>query len=181
MRSSGMLCLFTRATRHAQKKLQGKYKERLRELAELLSTPPHEKLGWWNWQTRTFEGRMAKAVRVQVPPRAPPPLRRSVKGSNRKRKRAVDLRAESIAIRAKSSWTRSAEVIPTKKGFGASCESPTAPGERLQCFDLCVRPMAQAGMRWAFGPECISRAFGLAVILNRRVRSVVAVIPLVAF
>ena len=30
------------------------------------------KLGWWNWQTRTFEGRMAKAVRVQVPPRAFP-------------------------------------------------------------------------------------------------------------
>ena len=28
-------------------------------------------LGWWNWQTRTFEGRMAKAVGVQIPPRAP--------------------------------------------------------------------------------------------------------------
>jgi hypothetical protein len=31
----------------------------------LLST-----LGWWNWQTRTFEGRMPKGLRVQVPPRA---------------------------------------------------------------------------------------------------------------
>ena len=28
-------------------------------------------LGWWNWQTRTFEGRMPKGLRVQVPPRAP--------------------------------------------------------------------------------------------------------------
>ena len=28
------------------------------------------KLGWWNWQTRTFEGRMPKGLRVQVPPRA---------------------------------------------------------------------------------------------------------------
>src|SRR5262245_22605587 len=27
-------------------------------------------LGWWNWQTRTFEGRMPKGLRVQVPPRA---------------------------------------------------------------------------------------------------------------
>ena len=27
---------------------------------------------WWNWQTRTFEGRVAQAVRVQVPPPAPP-------------------------------------------------------------------------------------------------------------
>ena len=26
---------------------------------------------WWNWQTRTFEGRVAQAVRVQVPPPAP--------------------------------------------------------------------------------------------------------------
>jgi hypothetical protein len=29
--------------------------------------------GWWNWQTRTFEGRMAKAVQVQVLSRAPFP------------------------------------------------------------------------------------------------------------
>jgi hypothetical protein len=29
-----------------------------------------ETLGWWNWQTRTFEGRMPKGLRVQVPPRA---------------------------------------------------------------------------------------------------------------
>jgi hypothetical protein len=28
-------------------------------------------LGWWNWQTRTFEGRMPKGVGVQVPSRAP--------------------------------------------------------------------------------------------------------------
>ncbi len=28
-------------------------------------------LGWWNWQTRTFEGRMPKGVRVQVPSRVP--------------------------------------------------------------------------------------------------------------
>src|SRR5437762_11740264 len=27
-------------------------------------------LGWWNWQTRTFEGRMPKGLRVRVPPRA---------------------------------------------------------------------------------------------------------------
>src|SRR5262249_41896643 len=27
--------------------------------------------GWWNWQTRTLEGRMAKAVQVQVLSRAP--------------------------------------------------------------------------------------------------------------
>ena len=26
--------------------------------------------GWRNWYTRTFEGRVAQAVRVQVPPRA---------------------------------------------------------------------------------------------------------------
>ncbi len=25
---------------------------------------------WWNWQTRTLEGRMVKTVRVQVPPSA---------------------------------------------------------------------------------------------------------------
>src|SRR5438477_5639410 len=31
--------------------------------------PFRKMLGWWNWQTRTFEGRMAQAVRVQVPPR----------------------------------------------------------------------------------------------------------------
>ena len=31
---------------------------------------PLQKLGWWNWQTRTFEGRMPKGLRVQVPPRA---------------------------------------------------------------------------------------------------------------
>lgn len=28
---------------------------------------------WWNWQTRTFEGRMAIALRVQIP--SPAPLR----------------------------------------------------------------------------------------------------------
>src|SRR5947199_10312044 len=27
-------------------------------------------LGWWNWLTRTFEGRMPKGLRVRVPPRA---------------------------------------------------------------------------------------------------------------
>src|SRR5204862_7755487 len=27
-------------------------------------------LGWWNWKTRTFEGRMPKGLRVRVPPRA---------------------------------------------------------------------------------------------------------------
>ena len=27
--------------------------------------------GWWNWQTRTFEGRMLSGMWVQVPPRAP--------------------------------------------------------------------------------------------------------------
>jgi hypothetical protein len=27
--------------------------------------------GWWNWQTRTFEGRMPKGVQVQVLSRAP--------------------------------------------------------------------------------------------------------------
>jgi hypothetical protein len=32
---------------------------------------PLSTLGWWNWQTRTFEGRMPKGLRVQVPPRAP--------------------------------------------------------------------------------------------------------------
>jgi hypothetical protein len=32
---------------------------------------PFSRLGWWNWQTRTFEGRMPKGLRVQVPPRAP--------------------------------------------------------------------------------------------------------------
>src|SRR5215813_9377200 len=31
---------------------------------------PLSALGWWNWQTRTFEGRMPKGLRVQVPPRA---------------------------------------------------------------------------------------------------------------
>jgi hypothetical protein len=31
---------------------------------------PLSTLGWWNWQTRTFEGRMPKGLRVQVPPRA---------------------------------------------------------------------------------------------------------------
>jgi len=31
---------------------------------------PFSTLGWWNWQTRTFEGRMPKGLRVQVPPRA---------------------------------------------------------------------------------------------------------------
>ena len=31
--------------------------------------------GWWNWQTRTLEGRMAKAVQVQVLSRAPIPER----------------------------------------------------------------------------------------------------------
>src|SRR5436853_2661040 len=30
------------------------------------------------WQTRTFEGRMPKGMRVQVPPRAPPRLRRGI-------------------------------------------------------------------------------------------------------
>ena len=30
-----------------------------------------DKEGWWNWQTRTFAGRMPKGLRVQVPPRAP--------------------------------------------------------------------------------------------------------------
>ena len=38
--------------------------DRLRKVS-FLST-----LGWWNWQTRTFEGRMPKGLRVQVPPRA---------------------------------------------------------------------------------------------------------------
>src|SRR5215471_951905 len=33
---------------------------------------PLSTLGWWNWQTRTFEGRMPKGLRVQVPPRALP-------------------------------------------------------------------------------------------------------------
>jgi hypothetical protein len=27
--------------------------------------------GWRNWQTRMFEGHMAQAVWVQIPPRAP--------------------------------------------------------------------------------------------------------------
>lgn len=26
---------------------------------------------WWNWQTHTFEGRMAIALRVQIPSSAP--------------------------------------------------------------------------------------------------------------
>src|SRR5262245_959125 len=26
---------------------------------------------WWNWQTRTFEGRVGKPVRVRIPPPAP--------------------------------------------------------------------------------------------------------------
>src|SRR5439155_22671836 len=26
---------------------------------------------WWNWQTRTFEGRVEKSMRVRVPPPAP--------------------------------------------------------------------------------------------------------------
>src|SRR6185436_10340467 len=26
---------------------------------------------WWNWQTRTFEGRVGKPMRVRVPPPAP--------------------------------------------------------------------------------------------------------------
>ena len=30
--------------------------------------PPPE---WWNWQTRTFEGRVEKSMRVRVPPPAP--------------------------------------------------------------------------------------------------------------
>jgi hypothetical protein len=25
---------------------------------------------WWNWQTRTFEGRVEKSVRVRIPPPA---------------------------------------------------------------------------------------------------------------
>src|SRR5579862_6508614 len=33
--------------------------------------PPLQLRGWWNWQTRTLEGRMAKAVQVQVLSRAP--------------------------------------------------------------------------------------------------------------
>src|SRR5215510_9979129 len=36
-------------------------------------------LGWWNWQTRTFEGRMPKGLRVQVPPRAQFPTILSVR------------------------------------------------------------------------------------------------------
>ena len=26
---------------------------------------------WWNWYTRTFEGRMPHGLRVQIPPSAP--------------------------------------------------------------------------------------------------------------
>jgi Gram-negative bacterial TonB protein C-terminal len=46
----------------------------LRNQASQLKVPA-PKLGWWNWQTRTFEGRMPKGVRVQVPPRALVPIR----------------------------------------------------------------------------------------------------------
>ena len=47
-------------------------KNLLRRRIRLLDIPPFQKmLEWWNWQTRTFEGRVAQAVRVQIPPRAP--------------------------------------------------------------------------------------------------------------
>ena len=43
---------------------------RLLEITSL-SAKIADMLGWWNWQTRTFEGRMPKGVRVQVPSRVP--------------------------------------------------------------------------------------------------------------
>ena len=33
---------------------------------------PHVLPEWWNWQTRTFEGRVGQPMRVRVPPPAPP-------------------------------------------------------------------------------------------------------------
>ena len=51
-------------------------KKNLRPIPRLLwitslSAEIADMLGWWNWQTRTFEGRMPKGVRVQVPSRVP--------------------------------------------------------------------------------------------------------------
>ena len=46
------------------------HRMRLRRPAPLVSVIPRLRV-WWNWQTRYFEVVVAKAVQVQVLPRAP--------------------------------------------------------------------------------------------------------------
>src|SRR5262249_54521530 len=40
-------------------------------LLSIVSSSPTGVPEWWNWQTRTFEGRVEKSVRVRIPPPAP--------------------------------------------------------------------------------------------------------------
>ena len=69
---------------------------------------PHPVPEWWNWQTRTFEGRVGKPMRVRVPPPAPcTPLHR------RLRCRRFDREARLAAPCQTSVWrvTRHAAAV----------------------------------------------------------------------
>lgn len=71
VRSADLTCRFVRWRK--RKIFTADRKRLLHPSARLLFKPSlfKEMLGWWNWQTRTFEGRMPKGVRVQVPSRVP--------------------------------------------------------------------------------------------------------------
>ena len=53
--------------------------------------------GWWNWQTRMFEGHVERSVRVQVPPLAPIFLKRVKKmKKNKKLIAGIDLGGTNV-------------------------------------------------------------------------------------
>jgi hypothetical protein len=78
------ISIMTRSKNNSRKRARQK---RLRAaLLHLPFTSHLLTLGWWNWQTRTFEGRMPKGLRVRVPPRARSSVgtaRRTVRTSQR--------------------------------------------------------------------------------------------------
>jgi hypothetical protein len=112
-------------------------------------------LGWWNWQTRTFEGRMPKGLRVQVPPRAQFPailsvLRLIVQNRWLSSKQVEPIRNSSniMHLRSIKLHRRRVSTCPAKKG---SCskrvDTPrrSNPSERIDNWVANTRYQRQRG------------------------------------
>ena len=83
-------------------------------------------LGWWNWQTRTFEGRMPQGVGVQVPSRVPQPKQKGGRISKQLRNApavtflpcSAEWRGERIGVPCRASrFTAKAELIAASPHF----------------------------------------------------------------
>jgi hypothetical protein len=112
-------------------------------------------LGWWNWQTRTFEGRMPKGLRVQVPPRAQFPailsvLRLIVQNRWLSSKQVEPIRNSSniMHLRSIKLHRRRVSTCPAKKG---SCSKRVGtprrsnPSERIDNWVANTRYQRQRG------------------------------------